>query len=403
MPLAMRTIILRVIVVSLIICTAGLIAWSTGPDEIDDHLFLSSILQHRSLKTWTSMLSSGRFTPLNGAPYNALILWPRDVSTFQFHALNSLEFVVLFGAVVSLLTSQIPAPVAYIAAFIFAAQPAYMVAVNRLFVPERTAILGLVGMLYFYNRYSRKQTAFSLGGCLICANLAIYYKEPIAGAVLVFAGSQMVQNHLNGGSARSKAGTRRLDVYLAASAIAFFFIYMALVWNNQGASYATSRRFMPWFANFIQNLRGYSLYSDPFLFFVSLPLAVTGLTARVRRKSNSEDWAESALYSGIAYAAAILLLNMAYTSYYLLPAAALVWPATVRWFSSLAPQFNIRVLAASIAVLIILCAAPTQIAGTTLVPVAIALSAVSFVSSRTRGTALAFGLAYAAFCLNSLP
>ena len=318
----------KFIVVALIAVLSLSIAWSTGFDKIGDHLFLSNLASGHPIKVSdTSAESALRFVPLNGTPYNLLLLLVRKVSPFSLHLWNALEFLILCLVIHKVLSSQANWLLVYLSTLAFVIQPSLLTASNRLLVPERTLVLGTFVMLYFYKSYLKNKTIVAFCACLLSANWAIYSKEPVSGAVIVFACSQILARLKSGRAKETHA--LALDISLLTSGLTFITIYLGIIWSSHAESYSTTHRFLPWALNVSQNIRDYSLYSDPFVFFIGIPLASVRVVSLIKKREDTVGWEDSALFAGVAYACAILALNMSYTSYYLLPASALAWPAMV--------------------------------------------------------------------------
>jgi hypothetical protein len=393
---------LKLIAGAVIILLSVLTAWSTGFDAIDDHLFLNTLKSGHILTVWDiTNPQSGRFCPLNGTPYNLLLLFTNQVQPSYLHVWNALELLLLCSLTLKVLTTVAHPLAGYLGLTIFILQPSFLTAANRLLVPERPAILAIFALLYFYNSHARSRSAASFLAALLSANWAIYCKEPICGAIIVFACCQLTSNWRKRQTAN--AVNRRLDIALAASGLTFLAIYFTLVSSHHGESYAAARRFLPWFANLFQNVRNYALFSDPFLFFIGIPLVVVRAFATITNPNEHMDWADSALFGGVAYAGAILTLNMSYTSYYLLPASALAWPALVRFVEGSTIRSQLKFGAVPPAALIVLCAAPTQIAGRFLIPLVLLAIVWSLCSSKPWARALPIAVAGLVFLLNSLP
>lgn len=184
---------------------------------------------------------------------------------------------------------------------------------------ERNVIFLMAALLFCHARLQKKPRPVLFAVGLVCANLALYYKEPVFLLVGVYAGA-----HLAWTWRRATAVARWFDALLVASALLFLIVYLAFIFPRIGETrYGAS--FAPALLVFSRNFVNYIL-NDPLIMILHLPLVLWRLYEIHWRRSPVVPVYDAMLLAGFFYLLAFLKLNI-YATNYLLPVYIFTLPA----------------------------------------------------------------------------
>lgn len=306
---------------AIVIGYAFLVAWWAQFSVIDDHTLTRTLFVGENIPFFISV-DIGRFYPLDGQEWNILsaIFAP---SARVFYAFNALCLLVVAWCLRYALLRftahymQSRAYVVYGAILLCLFSPTFITAWLRLFVPERMefVFLSLFLACYMYVVFARvrlKTWAFLVLG-VVCANVALYYKETAFAMLGVFGFIHFVLDYKH-----SSKATKVFDVALVLSSAVWLLVYVIVVLaQKQGVgSYGdTPYNQMLVMAKVVFNY----ILQEPFL-FVALPLFVLFRIYQVcGNKSPFLPLVDSALIAALVLCAEYVVLKMG-DIHYLLPA-----------------------------------------------------------------------------------
>lgn len=268
----------------------------------------------------------GRFGPLGGQEYNLVALF--TTSPVGYFAFNALELLLCAYFLLRVLKRYSAKPaMAYLAGVLLLLTPGFILVYLKLLYVEKNVLFLLAAFMLSYLSFQERQRAVYLALSLLCANAAIYYKEPVFAAIFVFA-----TGHLFLAWKGSTIRSRFLDGALIASALLYIGIYLATVWPQHGpglyAPATTDGQLMVR----LKNVMNYALFSDPIPVLLLLPLTVWRVYRITFCRSSAHPVLDPMLGAGTVYVAVFFVLNM-YGPYYLLPAYLFALPPIVYYLS----------------------------------------------------------------------
>jgi len=264
----------------------------------------------------------GRFYPMFVKELALIqLISPEIVWLFVFASLQCALFALLMWR---LLADAWPNPWVIVACLaLLYLLPAFTNSWGALATCERGVVFYLVCFLLAYRTYSSRSGWFWAAAALLAANAAIYYKEPVFGALLVFVA---VRTWILWGNRPS--GQRVLDSLLVASALSFLVAYIVFAYLPRG-EHVYGARMAAVDGIFFRNLANYAL-NDPIVVFLALPLGVVRLLRIMRNQVQADPIYDPMLVAGIAYSSAFIVLNL-YAPNYMLPAYVFVLPPILRF------------------------------------------------------------------------
>lgn len=270
----------------------------------------------------------GRFSPLGGQEYNIVALFSHaPLGYFAFNAMELLLFAALFIWILREYSSN--KALIYLAGILVLLTPGFTLTFFKLLYVDKTVLLLLSLLLSSYLLFQKRQQTVYFILALLCANVAIYYKEPVFIAVATFAAGHLLLSWKT-----SNGKTRLLDGLLIGSAALYIGIYLVMVWPNRGPSMylpaAVDNDIVAVLA-VLKNVSNYALFSDPIPVLVLLPLLLWRLFRVFGGKDQAHPVLDPMAAAGVAYAGVFFALNM-YQPYYLLPAYLFALPPILYFF-----------------------------------------------------------------------
>ncbi len=246
---------------------------------IDDHLWLDTTLSGKFLHFGFDP-QHGRFNPFVFQEYNFISIFCKKPTCF--YAFNTLQIVVIAIILYILLKSIINNQLIVILLIVFLfIQPGFVQSYFRLQMPEKDSFfLFLVFIYCYFKLFQQAEQKYLIIG-LICANLALYFKEPgfISIGALAFANILLFWK---------KSTTRKkiFDLGLLLSSIVYLLLYLIIIFPD------IETRYGAWISGdkvhlTIKILANFIL-SDPLL-FIGLPLVLAYRFYLIFRKKAQMD------------------------------------------------------------------------------------------------------------------
>lgn len=292
-----------------------------------------------------SSVELGRFSPLGGQEYNLVGVFTNSpLGYFAFNALEMVSCVFLLAWV--LRRHSTSAALVYLSLAALLLTPGFTLAFFKLLYVEKNVLFLLAAFMASYLLFQRQSKPIYLALTLLCANVAIYYKEPVFAAIAVFAAGHLLLAWRDSGTS-----SRLLDGLLIASALLYAGIYLFVVWPQRGpvlyAPALADASVLAWAKNFAN----YAFFSDPIPLLLLLPLLLWRLFRVFGRGEAAHPLLDPMLAAGAAYVGVFLVLNM-YSPYYLLPAYVFALPPAIHFMSRLRNFFWKACLGATALVLV---------------------------------------------------
>ncbi len=200
----------------------------------------------------------------------------------------------------------------------FLIQRVYSVFLDIIF-PERIVVTLLAFfMLFTWQFYKTDKWSFGIAA-LLCAAYMTYCKEPLFGALLVFALMNLVLNwkHLS-------RNNRIFQWVLVANSFVFLILYYLLVYRGIKSAYTGNHGENDWIKMFLK-----MIWSQKIV-VIAIILSLPRIYVIFFKKDREHLFYDGLLFAGLAYFIACLILKLNYTYYYL-PAVILFMPAIVYW------------------------------------------------------------------------
>jgi len=324
--------LLKSVFISLVLLYAVLLLVEPALGPSDEYAFLPTLQSGKYFPMYGedfpyyNSAEIGRFGPLGGQEYNLVAFFTNSpLGYFGFNAVELLLCAILLTWILRQYSSR-PALV-YLAGILLLLTPGFTLAYFKLLYVEKNVLFLLSAFVAAYLVFQqRQQTVFFVLG-LLCANVAIYYKEPVFAAIAVFAAG-----HLLLAWKTSSAKSRLLDGLLVTSALIYIGVYLATVWPHHGAAIYAPAAADNNLMVLTRNIANYGFFSDPLPIFLLLPLLLWRLFRVVTGKDQVHPVLDPMLAAGMAYVAVFFVLNM-YSPYYLLPAYLFALPPIVYFIS----------------------------------------------------------------------
>lgn len=290
---------------------------------IDDHTFIKTLFVGKSIPFFI-FKDIGRFFPLDGQEWNILsVIFSPSASIF--YAFNAICLLVvawclryaLFRFTAHHTEFNTMRILVYAAIVICLFSPAFVTAWLRLFVPERMefvffSIFLACYMYVVYSQASIRAWVFLVLG-VVCANLALYYKETAFAMLGVFGFVHFVLDYKN-----SSKITKTFDVALVLSSVVWLVVYALVVLAQKQGSGSYGDTPYNQVIVMIKVVFNYIL-QEPFL-FVALPCFVLYRIYQVFvKKSPFVPLLDSALVAALVLCAEYVALKIG-DIHYLLPA-----------------------------------------------------------------------------------
>lgn len=290
----------------------------------------------------------GRFFPLGLQEFNLIGHFTRTI--YGYHALPIAELVILALILLSL-DEQVSIATRVLLATAVLITPSVVVSFTGLIYPERNILLLLLCLAFFIKRFEQTRFAPWAIAMVLCAQILLYLKEPVFLLLLGFSSARILMR-IRADRAWSVVHLwnyeNRLDLCLAALAMAYiaFFAFMTLPYT--GAQYLADRRL-----SLIETVR-YYVQTDLLAWIFAIVFTVRSLGIMRRDIVPDLLW-DGLACGGVAYFASYVSLRMV-SSYYLAPVDLIAVAYVGRLISSSwrGWPFRVRALAAVLSVCVVL-------------------------------------------------
>lgn len=264
----------------------------------------------------------GRFFPLTAQEFNLVSYFTNNPSGYYLAVF--IQFVFFCYAYFLVVRRVGSNKFALFSLLFILLTPGAATAWFRLVIPERGSLLWFSLFLAMYFSYLDRPQWHRWILVVVCANLALYYKEPGFFMLGCFSASRLYFTRKE-----CNSGTTSLDIALTISSFVFGIVYYSLIWSQRG-EVLFSDVSHPSFFLFARAIVGFAT-SDPILFFM-LPTFI-GLRAWniMKWKADPHPIYDSLLFAAGVYFLTFLALRM-YQPYYLLPAYIFAIPALIFYF-----------------------------------------------------------------------
>lgn len=323
--------ILKYLFVFLAFLYSALLLVSPALGPSDEFAFLATLQSGKFFPMYGadfpyySSVEIGRFGPLGGQEYN--LVAPFTNSPTGYFAFNAVELLLSAIILTWILRQYSATPaLAYMAGALLLLTPGLTLAYFKLLSIEKNVLFLLSGFIAAYLLFQKRQQVVYFVLALLCANAAIYYKEPVFAAIAVFA-----TGHLLLAWKTSNGKSRFLDGLLIASALLYLGIYLVTVLPYIKGAYLPPAEDYNLFIR-AKNVANYALSSDPIPVLILTPLLFWRLFLVFGRRLPAHPILDSMLAAGVAYMGVFFALNM-YGPYYLLPAYAFILPPAAYFLS----------------------------------------------------------------------
>lgn len=290
-----------------------LIVAGAGFGVVDDHVFFNTAL----IKDYWQLFwgnSAARFYPLNGREF-LLLRQAGVMSAGLYLGIQAAKALLCAGLALGVLRRfGAPMGAACLAGLLLLATPAFLVSVNRLFIPELSSFTLFLAMLHLMPGPDDRRAGWGFWTALACANVALYYKEPGFVALGAFGAALLLASRNDRSPVRGRFAWALLvscAVYLAA--------YYFLAYRFKGEQTYVSGRQLA-----MLDLLVYYLKNDTLL---CLSLAALGALAPGLWSRGGQGRAAVAGLAGAAAYAGVFLALRITSPWYLLPAYAFALPA----------------------------------------------------------------------------
>lgn len=264
----------------------------------------------------------GRFFPLGLMDYNILVLIPGAETALGHYTLNAISFLLmsffLLMFYIAITKEYTKLLYGWIVLFVvgFIQSRMYIVYLDLIF-PERIMSLMLATVLFFTYKFVREEKWIYGVVSLLAAAYALYCKEPMFGAFLVFSITQL----LFGRSSLSKK-QKIFHYILIALSVFYIILYYFLVFRNLTGMYSGSHGESDTLSIILRMINSHKII------VIALVLFFIRLIKIFKEKNQFNLFFDGLLFSGLAYFGACLLLQLNFTYYYL-PAIILFTPSIV--------------------------------------------------------------------------
>lgn len=307
-----------------------LIQPNLGPT--DDFVFLKTLQEGKPLLYYGAdfpyydTLGIGRFTPLASLEYNIFLPFTSDPFWyFAYHAVQFIIFALLLIKLLKTATQNIKIPYWVTALFCFL--PGFAIVWFRLQLPERNTLFFFILFLLSYAAYEKKPSWKFFLSTLLCANIAIYYKEVAFIGIGAFSLA-----HLMLSWKMSAIRKKALLIFTSASSFLYFTLYYFYFGTSRGSNLeglVASNTI----TTTLKSILNFGLFSDPILIFLALPLLAWRFYSVFIQKGKRYPFFDAMLAGSIVYILSYFALGF-YGPYYSIPAYAFALPALVFFFTN---------------------------------------------------------------------
>jgi len=269
--------------------------------------------------------SSGRFGPLGGQEFNVVALFSNSpIAYYAFNVVELLLFAVIFVWILREFSTS--KSLIYLAGALVLLTPGFTLVFFKLLHVEKNVLFFLSLFFASYLLFQKRQQTIYFIFALLCANVAIYYKEPVFMAVATFAAGHLLLSwktlHRN---------SKLLDGLLIGSAVLYLGIYLiTVVPSINPATYLSAATDSNILA-LVKTVANYALSSDPIPTLVLMPLLLWRMFRVFGGKDQAHPVLDPMAAAGVAYTSVYFVLKL-YGPYYLLPVYLFALPPILYYF-----------------------------------------------------------------------
>lgn len=293
----------------------------------DDLQFLSTTALGEKIQLQKYIMPEiGRFFPLGLYDYNLLLLFPNGDSPFAHYLLNSFSFLIFsfvsyyFYKIIITHNShnKLINPWLYTFCVIFLMMRLFPMFINLIF-PERIVIvLSSIWILAIYKLIRTDKWLYGIIS-IISAIYLVYCKEPIFGALLIFA----LTNLFFGRNIITKK-FKIVLIIITINSVSFLSLYYLLVFRHTTVFYNGGNMPMSLFDLIIKVFRSHKVL------IIAAILAAIRLYYVLTKKDSRNLIFDGMLFAGIGYTCALIFLKLNF-SYYFFPAVVFCLPPIIYW------------------------------------------------------------------------
>ncbi len=293
----------------------------------------------------------GRFYPLFGMEYRLIsLLSPRIIWLYVFICLQFLAMVWLMTRLMR------QAGAGTVVTYLFTGALILLPGFTNVWVgfaaTERNVMFLMATFLLCFMAYRQSQKTVYLVLGLVCANIALYYKEPVFVMLAAFAGTHLLITWRT-----VRAGERLYGALLLLGSFVFIAAYAVIIVPHLGKTLYgdVNPRTLLTFAKILYSY----VANDPLVLLLIPILTVWRTWDVVFQGKPAHPLFDPMLFAGLAYLLVFLKLNI-YATNYLLPAYVFALPAAYHFLvrEQLLKLRVWRILAGATAVLVVLNAIP---------------------------------------------
>jgi hypothetical protein len=295
----------------------------------DDHEYITTTAVNKYVPFYFGV---GRFYPLGHFHYNIPLFIFRLLGIESglpveahfalialFYSVSVICLFLLFNRIEPIKGHVHPLFSGFFACTFFLLGHAFCSVFMSLIYPEAQVIMLFSFFIIMYYQALKTDKKRYYIAALIVAIYSTYCKEPVSGAFLVLA----VSNLLFGYKTQSKRETV-FYAALIANGILFIVLYYFISYKNTSRFYNEGRIEIYGLQFIISILR-----NNPQLIIMAI-FVVLRFAAIIIKKDRDHLYYDSLLFAGTAYSAAYILLHLS-SSYYFLPSMTLFLPSLVYW------------------------------------------------------------------------
>jgi hypothetical protein len=301
--------------------------WTFG----DDHAYITTTAINKYMP-FSPYIAGSRFFPLGHFHYNIPLFVFRILGIdsglpVEAHfALIALFYAITVMCLFSFFNSVEPVkkhihPVFslfFAGSFFLLAKPFYSIYMSLIYPETRVVMFFAIFMFMYYRALETDKKRYYIAAVIV-AVYSSYCKEPVFGAFLVVA----ISNLLFGDKNRSPK-EKIFYAALIVNGVLFIILYYFLSYRNAASFYNEGRVA-------IQGLRYIlSIVTETPMLAIGIIFAVFRFGAIVLKKDKKHLYYDSLLFSGVAYTFAYMLLHLN-SGYYFLPSIILFLPSLVYW------------------------------------------------------------------------
>lgn len=292
----------------------------------------------------------GRFAPMSLQEFNVIRHFSASVS--GYHAFPIVELLI-FSSVMVLLNNGLSIAARVALTAVALSTTGVVMCFTELIYPERNVLVLLACMAFCVNRFEQTGVSRWAVGALVCAQLMLYFKEPVFLLLLSYTATRIILRGKPAGEhewtvSNVTRSDNRLDLCIAAVSLVFVACYAIAILPDTGAAYLAGRR-LP-----IPVWSGRILKTD-LLVWVFAAVTVSRGIWIFRGKAVPQLLWDGLACGGVSYFCAYLFLVRITNRYYLAPSdfIAVFYLGRLLLLKWKDMQWGVRLAVASVAIVVI--------------------------------------------------